>query len=118
MQTEIMYRPAYAMAMVKLAPNEEIRVEAGSMVSMSDGVNIETKVEGGFLKALARSVLTNESFFINTFKAPAQGGEIGLAPTLPGDLFTMELAGEDLMVQSGSFVACAMSVAIDTNWTG
>lgn len=118
MQTEIMYRPAYAMAVVKLAPNEEIRVEAGSMVSMTDGLNIETKMEGGFLKALARSVLTSESFFVNTYKAPAQGGEIGLAPTLPGDLFTIEMAGQDMMVQSGSFVACASSVAIDTSWGG
>lgn len=118
MQTEILYRPSYSMAIVKLAPNEEIRVEAGSMVSMTDGIVIETKMQGGFLKSLARSLLTNESFFVNTYKAPAQGGEIGLAPTLPGDLFTVELNNEELMVQSGSFVACATAVNIDTSWGG
>jgi uncharacterized protein (TIGR00266 family) len=118
MQTEILYRPSYSMAMVKLAPNEEIRVEAGSMVSMTDGIAIETKMQGGFLKALARSILSSESFFVNSYKAPAQGGELGLAPALPGDLFVLELNNEEIMVQSGSFVACALPITIDTSWGG
>ena len=41
MQVEILYRPSYSMANITLAPNEEIRVEAGSMVSMSPGVSID-----------------------------------------------------------------------------
>lgn len=47
MQTEILYRPSYSMARVKLGPNEDIRVEAGSMSGMSAGVTIETKMQGG-----------------------------------------------------------------------
>ena len=50
MQTEVVYGPAYSMTRVFLAPNEEIRVEAGSLVSMSQGVQIETQMQGGFLQ--------------------------------------------------------------------
>jgi uncharacterized protein (AIM24 family) len=57
MQTEILYRPAFSMTQVQLQAGEEIRVESGSMVSMSAGVTIETKMQGGLLKSLARSVL-------------------------------------------------------------
>lgn len=118
MQTDILYRPAFAMASVKLSPNEEIRVEAGSMVSMSQGMTLETRMQGGFLKSLTRSMFGGESFFINTYRAPAQGGQLTLAPALPGDLFVMELQDETLMVQSGSFVASAMGVETDTSWGG
>ncbi len=118
MQTEILYRPAYSLAKVQLNPGEEIRVEAGSMVSMSDGMSIETKMQGGLLKSLARSVLGGESFFVNIYRAPAQGGEITLAPALPGDLSLLDIADESLMVQSGAFVASGMGVNVDTSWGG
>jgi uncharacterized protein (TIGR00266 family) len=118
MQTEVVYGPAYSMTRVFLAPNEEIRVEAGSLVSMSPGVSIETQMQGGFLQSLARSVLGGESFFINTYRAPAQGGEIQLAPALPGDMAVLDLNNETLLVQSGSFVASAMGVQVDTQWGG
>jgi uncharacterized protein (TIGR00266 family) len=118
MQTEILYRPSFSMAQAKLDPGEEIRVEGGAMVSMSDGVAIETKMQGGFLKSLTRSVLGGESFFVNTYKAPAQGGELFLAAALPGDMSVLELSNETMLVQSGAFVASALSVEINTSWGG
>jgi uncharacterized protein (TIGR00266 family) len=113
MQIEILYRPSYSLGVIKLQPNEEIRVEAGAMVSMSQGVSIETKATGGFLKSLGRAVLGGESFFQNYFKASAEGGEITLAPELPGDMFMLEMKGEKLMVQSGSFLACESGIDLN-----
>jgi uncharacterized protein (TIGR00266 family) len=79
---------------------------------------VETKAQGGLLASLTRSVLGGESFFMNTFRAPASGGEIMLAPELPGDVFTYQLQGESLMVQSGSYLASSEEVAVDTKWGG
>lgn len=119
MQTEIMYRPSYSLAVVKLQPNESLRVEAGAMVSMSDGITLETKAAGGILASLTRSLLAGESFFMNEYRAPAAGGTITLAPALPGDMVVLEQDGERaLMVQSGSYVASSMDVAVDTKWGG
>jgi len=118
MQTEILYRPAYSLTRISLAPNEEVRVEGGSMVSMSADLTLETKAEGGLLKSLARSVLGGESFFLNTYRASARGGEVNVAPSLPGDMVTLNLQGETLLVQSGSFVACEKSISLDTAWGG
>jgi len=114
MNIEILYRPSYSLGVIKLAPNEQIRVDAGSMVSMSEGVTIETKAAGGFLKSLSRAVLGGESFFQNFFQAPVGGGEVTVAPDLPGDVFYLELQNEKLMVQAGSYLASEISVELNT----
>ena len=114
MQIEVLYRPAYSLAVIRLTSLEEIRIEAGAMVSMSDGITIETKATGGFFKSLTRSMLGGESFFQNFFKAPAQGGEITVAPELPGDVFTYDMSGEKLMIQAGSFMACETTIDLNT----
>mgnify|MGYP000879240151 CR=1 FL=1 len=118
MKIEVLYRPAYSLAKVTLNANEGLHAEPGAMVGMSAGMEIETKMRGGLLKSLARSMFGGESFFVNTFRAPTGGGELLLAPTLPGDVFSLILSGEEYLVQSGSFLASAEGIETDTKWSG
>jgi len=117
MDVKLLFQPSYTMANVKLSAGEEIRAESGAMVSMSGGITLETKMQGGLFKALGRSLLGGESFFMNTFKADAGGGEINLAPALPGDMFVVELS-KPMLVQSGSYIASESGVEIDTKFGG
>ena len=117
MRHEIKYQPSYALALIDLDPGESIQAEAGAMVSMSSTIEMETSTRGGLLSGLKRSVLGGESFFINTFHAP-QPGQVTVAPALPGDIVALELAGETLLVQSGSFLAATEGVDVDTKWGG
>jgi uncharacterized protein (TIGR00266 family) len=117
MQTEILYQPAYSLCRVTLSPGESMRAESGAMVSMSGGVQIETKATGGIMKSLGRSFLGGESFFQNTFRAES-GGEVTLAPELPGDIMTFDLAGQEIVVQSGSYVASHTEIQVETKWGG
>jgi uncharacterized protein (TIGR00266 family) len=118
MDVNILYRPSYSLGVLKLLPNEEVRVEGGAMVSMSHGITLQTKATGGILKSLARSMLGGESFFQNTFLAPGSGGEVTVAPTLPGDLALIELTDDRLMLQSGSYVASEIGIEVDAKWGG
>ena len=118
MEADILYRPSYALAVIRLAPREEARIETGSMVSMSQGVTVQTQATGGILKSLTRSVLGGEGFFQNTFRAPDEGGEVTVAPALPGDLAVLDLQDECMLVQSGCFVASEVGLRIDTTWGG
>jgi uncharacterized protein (TIGR00266 family) len=118
MQVELLYRPAFTLGMIHLESNEEVRVEAASMVSMSPGVTIETAATGGVFASLSRSFFGGQSFFQNTFRAPAGGGQIGVAPALAGDLIVLDLQDETMLVQSGSFVAADMRITTDTKWSG
>lgn len=118
MDVQLKHQPSYSLAVVNLSPNENIRVESGAMVSYSDGVAVETKAEGGFFGGLKRMV-GGESFFLNTYTAPAQGGEITLAPALPGDMRTIEITpGKNFMLQSGAYLASEQGVTTDTKWGG
>ncbi len=117
MKYEVKYGPSYALGIVSLEAGEKIQAETGAMVSMSDTIKIETGMKGGLLSGLKRSVLGGESFFLNTFEAE-QAGEVTIAPALPGDIMALELSGQALLIQSGSFLAATPEIDIDTKWGG
>jgi uncharacterized protein (TIGR00266 family) len=118
MEIEILHRPSYSLAVARLGANEKIRAESGAMVSFSSGVDIETKMEGGLFKSLGRAMLGGESFFQNFWKAGAQGGEVTLAPELPGDIELVEMKGETILVQSGSYMASEAGVELNAKLSG
>ena len=117
MDVDIQFSPSFALAVITLAPGGEIKAEAGAMTSMSGDVEIETKAQGGIMKGLKRQVLGGESFFINTFRSP-QGGELTVAPALPGDIVQMPVGSTPMMVQSGAWLASEVGVDVDTKWGG
>ncbi len=118
MKTETLFHPSYTLAQVTLAQGEYINAEGGAMVFMDPSISIETKARGVILKSLKRSFLGGESFFINKFTASTGQGTIAFAPALPGDMKIERMNGEELLVQSGSYVASGDSIEIDTKWTG
>ncbi|MFH1066925.1 MAG: TIGR00266 family protein [bacterium] len=118
MDIEILYRPSYALGVLKLASEEAVMVEGGAMVSMSQGMTLETMATGGLLKSLSRKLLGGESFFQNCYHAPNGGGEVSVAPALPGDMFVLDLQNERIAVQSGSYLASEAGVELETKWGG
>jgi len=117
MEHEVLYRPSFSLLKVTLGQGESISAEAGAMVSMSSGIEMQTAAKGGIFGALKRSVLGGESFFINTFQ-PAEAGEVTFAPSLPGDIYALELKGQILYAQSGAYIASSPQVQVDTKWGG
>ena len=118
MRTEILYQPAYALTRVNLDPHEQIRVEGGAMVSMDPHISVETSASGGIFRSIKRAAFGGESFFMTTYAGDETGGEIMLAPSLPGDMSVFEMSGEEMKVQSGSFVAASIDIDVDTQWGG
>jgi len=120
MRYEIQYQPSYALAIIHLDNGERFRAEAGAMVSMDDSMKMETKTGGGgggFGSVLRRTVLGGESLFMNDMVATHDDSRLTLAPTLPGDIIGLELAaGQELLVQSGSYMASTPEVDIDTKF--
>lgn len=117
MDVQLKHKPSYSLAIATLSGGESIRAEPGAMVSHSGGVTSDTKMEGGLFGGLKRMV-GGESFFVNTWTAPAQGGEITLAPVLPGDMTVLQIANSEFMLKSGAFIASESDVAIDSSWGG
>ncbi len=115
MKSEILYPGAFPMVRVELAAGETIKAESGAMVGASPTIDVESKMEGGFLGALSRKLLTGEKFFFQTLRAGRGPGEVLLAPTVPGEIVIMELDGvNEYMVQKDGFLAGAESVKIES----
>jgi len=118
MQNEVLYRPSYSLLRLVMEPGESVLAESGAMVSMTPNVQVQTAAKGGILGGLKRAFLGGESFFINTFTCAGSQGELTLAPSLPGDLMHVPMAGGTMMVQSGSFIASSPTINTDTSWAG
>ena len=115
MKSEILYPGAFPMVRVHLAEWESVKAESGAMVAASPTIDIESKMEGGFLGALSRKVLTGEKFFFQTLRAGRGTGEVLLAPTVPGDIIVMDLDGiNEYMVQKDGFLAGSEGVKIES----
>jgi uncharacterized protein (TIGR00266 family) len=117
MEHGVLYRPSYSLLKMRLERGETVSAEAGAMVSMSSGIEMQTAAKGGLFGALKRSMLGGESFFVNTFRA-AEPGEVTFAPTLPGDIQALELKGQTVYAQSGSYIASSPEIQVDTKWGG
>jgi uncharacterized protein (TIGR00266 family) len=120
MQVEVMHGPANAAAKVRLQGGQSFTAEAGAMIAMSQDVRIETtthkKQSRGVLKAIKR-MLGGESFFLNHFTAGPQGGEVWVAPVLPGDMLALNVT-TPMVVQGGSFLAADPAINVDMSWQG
>jgi len=118
MQIDIRYQPSYSLAIIALEPNESIQAEAGAMVSMTANLEIDTSMKGGLMGAVTRTVLGGETLFANTFTSKGGPGEITLAPSLPGDIGTLQMNNQTLLIQSGSFLAGHPGLNLDLKWGG
>jgi uncharacterized protein (TIGR00266 family) len=109
---------------VTLDPNEMVVAEAGGMMYMSPGIQMETvfgdpsKKQGGFLGKLmsaGKRVLTGESLFMTTFfNAGRQREHVAFASPYPGKILPMHLdqLGGEIICQKDSFVCAARGVEI------
>jgi uncharacterized protein (TIGR00266 family) len=109
---------------VELDPNEATVAEAGGMMYMDDGIEMETifgdgsQKQSGFLGALmgaGKRLLTGESLFMTVFlNRSAQKRRIAFGAPYPGRIVAVHLAeiGGELIAQKDSFLAAAKGVSI------
>lgn len=114
---EIEHQGAFALAVIKLQPEQTIAAEAGAMVSMSANVELHSEMKGGLFGALKRAV-GGESAFVSTFTARGGAGEVTFAPGSPGDVSGIEMQNQTFMVQSSSYLAGDTSLVVDTKFGG
>jgi uncharacterized protein (TIGR00266 family) len=114
MKYEFLNPGPFVMLKVRLEMGETIKAESGAMVAMSDTIDVEGKMEGGFFKALGRK-LAGESFFFQTLAARRGAGDVFLAHGIPGELFAIPLNGEtNYVLQKDGFFAATEEVEIST----
>ena len=114
---------------IELDPGEMAIAEAGAMMYMDTGIQMETKFgdpsaedKGFFGKVLdaGKRVMTGESLFMTTFTCHAAGKQrVAFAAPYPGKLIPMDLdqLGGELLCQKNSFLCAARGVSIGIAFT-
>jgi uncharacterized protein (TIGR00266 family) len=109
---------------VVLDPEEAAVAEAGGMMYMDDGIQMETIFgdgsgkSGGFFGALmgaGKRLLTGESLFMTVFQNKAGGRrKVAFGAPYPGKILPVHLAdlGGELIAQKDSFLCAAKGVSI------
>jgi uncharacterized protein (TIGR00266 family) len=109
---------------VELDPEEATVAEAGGMMYMEDGIEMETifgdgsQQQKGMLNALmgaGKRLLTGESLFMTVFQNRASGKrKLAFGAPYPGKIVPVHLAeiGCELIAQKDSFLAAAKGVSI------
>jgi uncharacterized protein (TIGR00266 family) len=121
MDINILQKPDSAIAKVTMSANEELVAEAGAMVAMSEFLNVSTTLrqgKGGGIMGGFKRMLAGESLFLSVFRCYQPQGEVFLAPPLMGEMIVYEMQGNELIVQSSSYLACGSGVDIDLGFTG
>lgn len=111
MEYQIIGGEAFPFLKIKLQPGEAIKAESNAMVMMKGGLSLTGKMDGGIGRAIGR-LFTGESAFMQVIEANKGPGEVMLATFLPGTMHRVDLAGDMLQVQSGSFLACDATIDI------
>lgn len=118
MNHEIKHGPSFASLHLELGKGESVRTEAGAMVAMSADMDIQTKVYGGFFRALIRKLLGGESVFQNTYTPQGDKGSLVLSPTVPGQVVHYSLNDAPLILQASAFLASSPEIGLKTKYGG
>src|SRR5215471_12311799 len=109
---------------IELDPMEAAVAEAGGMMYMDDGIEMETifgdgsQQSSGFLGSLmsaGKRLLTGESLFMTVFQNRGQGKKrVAFGAPYPGKIIPIHLAqlGGELIAQKDSFLCAAKGVSV------
>lgn len=104
---------------IELDPGEGVRAEAGAMMYMEDGIEMQTSTGGGLFRGFKR-MITGESFFITTFLHNGSGkGRVAFGAPYPGKIIPLHLAqlGGKFLCQKDSFLCAAQGTEIEVAFT-
>jgi uncharacterized protein (TIGR00266 family) len=114
---------------IELDPNEAAIAEAGGMMYMDDGIQMETifgdgsQEKSGFLGSLmgaGKRLLTGESLFMTVFHNRGQGKRrVSFAAPYPGKIIPLHLGdlGGEVLTQKDSFLCAAKGVSVGIAFT-
>jgi uncharacterized protein (TIGR00266 family) len=99
---------------IRLSPEQAVLAETGSMLYMSDGIEMRTNISGGLWSGIKRK-MSGEKFFVTTFVNTGRDyATVGVASYYPGKIHEIDLKsyGEVFYCQSRCFLCAESSIDI------
>ncbi len=96
----------------RLQPGEAVECQRGAMSWMTTTISMSTGLSGGggggllgALGKMAKSAVTGESIFRNTYVAERGAGEIAFAATFPGNILCFNVSEMPIVAQKCAYLA-------------
>lgn len=102
---------------IDLKQGEEVYAEAGTMLYMGQGIDLQARMQGGLMKGLMRKFLAGETMFMSVFRCNAPAGHLALANPIAGKIFPIELKGNTILAERNAYLAAIGNVDLSIAFT-
>jgi uncharacterized protein (TIGR00266 family) len=102
---------------MQLHQGEEIYAEAGAMLYMGAGIELEARMQGGLMKGLMRKFLAGESMFMSIFRCTAATGQVALANPIAGKIYPVQLRNTTILAERNAYLAAIGNVDLSVAFT-
>jgi uncharacterized protein (TIGR00266 family) len=102
---------------IDLRQGEEIYAEAGTMLFMGPGIDLQARMQGGIVKGLMRKFLAGETMFMSVFRCQAASGRLALANPIAGKIFPVQLNGNTVLAERNAYLAAIGNVDLSIAFT-
>lgn len=99
-----------------MGAGEEVRAQAGAMTYMTDGIDMDARLEGGIMGGLKRAV-AGQSLFLTFFRCSAPQAKVAFSAPYPGKIITFPLANSAVLCQRDSLLCATGQVDINVAFT-
>ena len=102
---------------LELRQGEQIYAEAGTMLYMAAGIELQARMQGGLVKGLMRKFLAGESMFMSVFQATSERARLALANPIAGKIFPIQLRGNTILAERNAFLCATGNVDLSVAFT-
>src|SRR5260221_910628 len=102
---------------VTLKQGEELYAEAGAMLYMGPGIDLQARMQGGLMKGLMRKFLAGESMFMSVFRCQRAEAHMALANPIAGKIFAVQLRGNTILPERNAYLAAIGNVDLSFAFT-
>jgi len=102
---------------VQLHQNEELYAEAGAMLYMGPGIDLQAKMQGGLMKGLMRKFLAGESLFMSVFRCETASAHLALANPIAGKIIPIQLNGTTILAERNAYLCAIGNIDLTVAFT-
>ena len=96
---------------------EEIYAEAGTMLYMGPGIDLQARMQGGVMKGLMRKFLAGETMFMSVFRCLAPSAHMALANPIAGKIYPIQLNGNTILAERNAYLCAIGNVDLSIAFT-
>jgi uncharacterized protein (TIGR00266 family) len=102
---------------ITLHQNEEIYAEAGAMLYMGQGIDLQARMQGGLMKGLMRKFLAGETLFMSVFHCQTASAHMALANPIAGKIFPIQLNNTTILAERNAYLCAIGNVDLSVAFT-